>query len=152
MNKYHTELQKVQDEYQFKGEDWFEQRKQLINEYGPVIPNEKALVYLSEFNSIQKIQTSDECWTEYIQNAGGSVTEYSVQNSFHESIDTDSVILKVSTNCSVSLPTDIEPAHLLFAGTVDSVFTDEPYSLIAKIELPSFAGEEHSLFHFVRSV
>lgn len=154
MNKYYTALQEVQDDHQFKGEDWFDQRQQLIKEYGPVVPSEEALVYLSEFNSIDKVETRDECWTSEIQSHEGEVTTHDTRYERYDWVNEQSVILKVGARKSPVFQSGLitqRPAHLLFAGTDTRIDEAWDYSLIAKIGLPSFEGLNHSLLHFVRN-
>ncbi len=156
MHPYVDKFDKVVDTHQFKGDDWFQTKQSLIDEYGPVVPGEDAILYCKEFTQLKEILNVDNCWKEAIEQEGGSVSTHR-RASIPKVIDqTDTVLIVYPRTDGGSLQTifEQEPRHVLYAGEGKTLETETHggYGLVAKIDVPSFAGTDHSLFHLCRKI
>lgn len=156
MHTYVDEFNKVVDGHEFKGDDWFDRKAYLIDEYGPVVPGEDAIVYCSEFTQLVEVLNEENCWKEAIEEEGGSVSIHR-RASIPEVIDRTSTVFIVYPRTSDGLLDAVfeqEPRQVLCAGeggTIGAISTED-YGLVAKVGVPSFAGTDHSLFHLCRKL
>ena len=174
-NPYFDEFQELREKSTFRGEQWFGKRKELVEKYSWGIPNEEALVYLSEFDNIVEVGAGSGYWANCIEEEGGSVRATDIeppketftnvkQAAVHDLDLSDKVVLSVwppvgSSMAFYALQQD--PAHFIYVGeprggctAADSFFdtVERKYGLVARIELPSYAGANDDLYHYVRNI
>jgi hypothetical protein len=78
MNEYHEKFQELQDKSTFKGQQWFGERKDLVEKYSWAIPNEDALLYLAEFDELVEVGAGSGYWANEIDKAGGMTMPYDI--------------------------------------------------------------------------
>jgi hypothetical protein len=175
MNEYHEKFQELQEQQAFKGEQWFGKRSGLVGEYSWAVPNEQALLYLSEFEHIIEVGAGNGYWAHCIDENGGSVeatdiappdeTWYPVEQADAADLSlVNETVLMVWPPYDERLAADVaeqQPNHILYVGeprggcTGDAAFftaINGDYGLVAKIDIPSYAGINDDLYHYVRKV
>jgi len=176
-NPYKEEFDELQETHQFKGQQWFGKRKDLVEEYSWAIPNEEVLLYVSEFDDIVEVGAGSGYWAKCIEEAGGSVQAFDIdppEETWKAVSDADVIDIRHYMRDGVLLLvwppandmmaahalTDC-PNHVLYVGeprggcTANDVFfnhLDDEYGLVAKIDLPSYAGVNDDFYHYVRKV
>jgi len=78
MNEYYEKFEELQEKSSFKGQQWFGERKELVEEYAWAVPNEDAILYLSEFDELVEIGAGSGYWANCINEAGGRVMPYDI--------------------------------------------------------------------------
>jgi hypothetical protein len=175
MNEYHEAFEELQDKNTFKGQQWFGERKDLVEEYSWAVPNEEVLRYLAEFDSIVEVGAGSGYWAHCINEMGGNIraTDIDPPDERWTTVEQADVInLDLNGDAVLTvwppldkcvagyIPTE-EPDHILYVGEPrggctgdDSFFErlDEQYGLVAKIEIPSYAGIHDDFYHYVRKV
>lgn len=174
-NPYLDDFEDLQEQSTFKGQQWFGKRKDLVEEYSWAVPNEDALVYVSEFDEIVEVGAGNGYWARCIDEAGGNVdaTDIDPADSLWtdvEQVTASDVAIDERPVLLVWPPYDEpmawrvaerEPSHLLYVGeprggcTGSSEFFDiveQKYGLVAMIEIPSYVGIHDDLYHYVRKV
>jgi hypothetical protein len=175
MNEYYEQFQELQEKSTFKGQQWFGERGDLVEEYSWAVPNEEVLVYLAEFDKLIEVGAGGGYWAKCIQDEGGVVfpidesppaeTYTNIHtreiNGFYEEF-TDEAILMVWPPYDEPMAADVaqsEPDHICYVGeerggctATDRFFNilDRKYGLVAKIDLPSYAGIHDNFFHYIR--
>lgn len=176
MNDYLEDFRELQEKNTFKGQQWFGERQQLVEEYGWAIPNEDALLYLSEFDELVSIGSGKGYWEHCIEQEGGEVratdidppeeTYTEVDEAAVDDLDLgDAAVLTIWPPCGHPKMAETalhqKPPHILYVGepkggcTASNAFFDtvqKKYGLVAKIDIPSYAGVNDDLFHYVRNV
>lgn len=173
MNEYLRKFNELQEEHTFRGQQWFGKRKQLVEEYSWAVPSEEAVTYLSEFENIIEIGAGSGYWAHCIDAAGGNVfptdisppedTWTDVAQAKVNTLDLeDEVVLTVWPPYGDNMSTQAvvkRPAHLLYVGEPYGGCTgsvemfeilEDQYGLVAKLDLPSYAGVNDDLYHYVR--
>jgi len=175
MNEYLRKFQELQEKNTFKGQTWFGKRGDLVEEYSWAVPNEEVLVYVAEFDELIEVGAGNGYWAKCIEDMGGSVRatdatppaetwttveQQNVDSSTNEF--TDSAVLMVWPPYDEPMAAHVansDPAHICYVGeerrgcTADDRFFEicsERYGLVAKIDLPSYAGIHDNFFHYVR--
>lgn len=176
MNEYHEAFEELQEKNTFKGQQWFGERKQLVEKYSWAVPNKEALLYLAEFDSITEVGAGSGYWANCIEAEGGAVratdidppseTWTSVEEIGVGELDlSDDVVLSVWPPCGYEKVAEKilhqKPPHVVYVGeprggcTASDGFFDSlerKYGLVAKVDIPSFAGTSDDLFHYVRKL
>jgi hypothetical protein len=183
MNEYLEAFNELQDKDTFRGQQWFGERGDLVDEYSWAVPNEDALIYLAEFDELVEVGAGSGYWANCINKAGGKVMPYDidppktkdrggdtwthVERCAVEDMRDDcfeSPVLMVWPALKEGVATTVaerEPPHILYVGEPRGGCTGEDeffyeierkYGLVAKIEIPSYAGIHDDLFHYVRKV
>jgi hypothetical protein len=175
MNEYHEAFEELQDKNTFKGQQWFGKRQQLVEEYSWAVPNEEALTYLSEFESLVEVGAGNGYWAHCIEQAGGTVratdidppnetwTEVEQAAASDCSLQNDAVLMvwpPYDDKMSLTVVQQ-KPSHVLYVGEPRGGCTghhqifdyfEKEYGLAAKIDLPSYIGINDDLFHYVRKL
>ena len=183
MNEYLEEFRELEDKSTFKGQQWFGERKELIEKYSWAIPDERVIPYLAEFDEIVEIGAGSGYWAHCVNDAGGRVMPYDINppdtpdlggdawvdvervNVFNMRDDVfKHPILIVWPAVNEGVATEVAdrgPPHILYVGetrggcTAEDEFfdlLDERYGLIAKIQIPSYAGVNDDFYHYVRKI
>jgi hypothetical protein len=175
MNEYQQAFEELQAKHTFKGMQWFGDRKELVEEYSWAVPNESVLLYLSEFEQLVEVGAGSGYWAHCIEENGGSVeaiepeppeeTYVELEQRLVDSSElTGEAVLMVWPSVNQPLAKDVveqDPTHILYVGetrggcTASDEFFDAlegRYGLVAKIDLPSFAGVNDDFFHYVRKI
>lgn len=178
MNEYHEKFQELQDKSTFKGQQWLGKRKDLVEEYSWAVPNKEALLYLSEFDHLVEIGAGSGYWANEINKLEGNVLPYDIDppdetwsrvmkaNVMNMKEDAfKNPVLMVWPALNEGVATEVakrRPPHILYVGeplggctAEDEFFTSEikkEYGLVAKIDIPSYAGINDDLFHYVQKV
>lgn len=176
MNEYHEAFEELQDKDSFKGQQWFGERKRLVEKYSWAVPNEQALLYLSEFDNITEVGAGSGYWANCIEEMGGSVratdidppdeTWTDVERVGVEDLDLgEDVVLSVWPPCGHPKVAEKilhqKSPHIVYVGeprggcTASDGFFDtveRKYGLVAKVDIPSYTGIHDDLFHYVRKL
>ena len=178
MNEYREKFQDLQQRNTFRGQTWFSERKDLVEQYSWAVPTQEAITYIAEFDDrIWNIGAGSGYWSHLIEDAGGNIfsidkqppeetwsdvkqaTVMDVRSRLH-----DSVVLMVWPPYEKKMSDYViteGPAHILYVGEPKggctgtiSFFTvlEKEYGLVAKIELPSYYGVHDDFYHYVRKV
>lgn len=175
--EYLEAFEELQDENTFKGQQWFGKRKDLVEKYSWAVPSEEAVLYLSEFGDIVEVGAGSGYWANCVNEEGGNVMPYDINppdDTWTEVQQADVFdmgeaafehpVLLVWPELDEGVATEVAergPPHILYVGesrggcTAEDEFFDEldqRYGLIAKLDIPSYAGIRDSLFHYVRKV
>lgn len=173
MNEYLHEFEELQSKDTFRGQQWFGERQRLVEEYSWAVPNEKALVYLSEFEDLIEVGAGNGYWAKCIEDYGGSVRATDIDppdETWHEVEEKDIKFIDMEDEAVLTVwpPYDEyvagqippkEPNHILYVGeeewgcTGDDAFFDgieQTYGLVAKVDIPSYEGIHDNLFHYIR--
>lgn len=175
MNDYLERFQELEEKDTFRGQQWFGERSRLVDTYSWAVPSEDAVVYLAEFDHIIEIGAGSGYWAKCIEDMGGSVratdisppdeTWVDVEQAGESEVDLeDAAVLMVwppyNDRMSVSAVKQ-EPNHILYVGEPEGGCTghhsmfpyfEKEYGLVAKVEIPSYAGIKDNLFHYIRKV
>lgn len=175
MNEYHEAFEELQEKDTFKGQQWFGERQRLVEKYSWAVPNEDVLLYLAEFDDLIEVGAGSGYWAARIWEMGGNVratdaqppdeTYTEVEQAYVDDLDLeDEAVLTVWPPAGDSMAYMMatqHPAHILYVGeprggcTGSSTFFDvleNEYGLVAKIDIPSYAGINDDFFHYVRKV
>jgi hypothetical protein len=130
---------------------------------------------LAEFEELIEVGAGSGYWASCIEEAGGSVEAYDIdppEETYHEvqrplNLESggdihNSPLLMVWPPCHNNMSSRAAkegPSHILYVGeprggcTANEKFfevLDERYGLVAKVNIPSYAGIDDDLFHYVR--
>jgi len=176
MNEYEEAFNELKDKDTFRGQQWFGQRKKLVEKYAWAVPNEEALLYLAEFDSITEVGAGSGYWANCIEDAGGSVratdidppdeTWTEVEEAGVDDLDlSDEVVLSVWPPYGHPKVAEKilhqKPPHIVYVGeprggcTGSDAFFDtveRKYGLVAKVDIPSYVGIHDDLFHYIRKL
>lgn len=177
MNEYHEAFQDLRSNSTFKGEQWFGKRQELVEKYSWAVPNEDAIVYLCGFDELVELGAGSGYWANCVQENGGSVTPVDIDPPVGAWTEVtradvadvahkleDKPVLMVWPPCDNNMALQVaeaQPSHILYVGEprggctgTEAFFDtlDEQYGLVAKIDIPSYAGINDDLFHYVRKV
>jgi len=175
-NEYLEKFKKLQEQSTFRGQQWFGKRQQLVEEYSWAVPNEEVISYLAEFDELYEVGAGSGYWAKCIEEAGGSVYAFDKDSSkrwfpvhpdthwdYEDSIE-DSPVLMVWPPANDGMAADVasfNPSHILYVGeqrggcTADARFFDQLdkyYGLVAKMDIPSYAGVHDQFYHYTRKV
>lgn len=175
MNEYREAFDELQSKDTFRGQQWFGERQRLVEKYSWAVPNEEALLYLAEFDQITEVGAGSGYWANCIEEMGGSVratdanplseTWTTVESAYVDDLDLeDKVVLTVWPpygDAMAMMVAEQEPSHIIYIGEPRGGCTGSPeffdildreYGLVAKIDIPSYAGIHDDLFHYIRKV
>lgn len=175
MNEYLEKFNGLQERSTFKGQQWFGERKNLVETYSWAVPNEEAILYLSEFDSLIEVGAGSGYWAYCINQAGGSVeaTDIDPPNETWqdvEAVDVADLDLGGEAVLMIWPPYDEmmaacvagdAPNHILYVGEPHGGCTgngefftilNDKYGLVAKVDIPSYVGVNDDLFHYVRKI
>jgi len=175
MNEYHEKFEELRDQDTFRGQQWFGKRKELVDQYSWAVPNEQALIYLSEFENLIEVGAGNGYWAKCIEDCGGSVRATDIdppQETWTtvEQVDANFIDMEGEAILTVWPPYEEEVAslipkkganHIIYVGeerggcTGDEAFHDSlhnMYGLAAKIDIPSYEGINDNLFHYIRKI
>jgi len=177
MNEYHEAFEELQDSHGFRGQQWFGKRQELVEKYSWAIPNEDVLAYLSEFGSLYEVGAGSGYWANLLEGRGVDMFAVDANpppdtwttvhhREFHEIADNveDEPVLMVWPPLHEKMASNVayaRPSHILYVGeqaggcTGDDRFfeaLEERYGLVARIEIPSYAGVHDDFYHYVRNV
>ena len=175
MNEYHEAFEELREQDSFRGQQWFGKRKDLVEKYSWAVPNEDALLYLAEFDSITEVGAGSGYWANCINDRDGNVratdanppseTWATVESAYVDDLDLqDEVVLTVWPpygDAMAMMVAEQEPSHILYVGeprggcTGSDGFFDsieQKYGLVAKVDIPSYVGIHDDLFHYVRKI
>lgn len=177
MNEYHEKFQQLQEKNTFKGQQWFGERQGLVKEYSWAVPNEDALVYLTEFDFLHEAGAGSGYWAHLLQERGVAVdpfdedppqdtytfvAEHGVEFVAEEL--RDNPVLMVWPPYADSMAADVlsyKPSHVLYVGeprggcTASEAFfhkIEQEYGLVAKVDIPSYEGIHDDLLHYTRKI
>lgn len=175
-NPYLDEFEELQETNSFRGQQWFGQRQRLVEEYSWAVPNEEVLAYLSEFDSLYEAGAGSGYWAHLLEERGVDVTPVDIdppsntwtevhEKKFQELEEevVEEPVLIVWPPLKGALSSDVaknSPSHILYVGEIggctgDELFfelLEEKYGLVAKIEIPSYAGIYDDFYHYVRKI
>jgi len=175
MNEYHKKFQELQDKNTFKGQQWFGERQDMVEEYSWAVPNKEVLRYLAEFESLIEVGAGSGYWAHCIENMGGTIrptdidppdeTWTQVEQAGVTKLDlTDEAVLTVwppYDDAMASMVAEQHPSHILYVGetaggcTASDAFFDtihKKYGVVAKIDIPSYTGVRDDFYHYVKKV
>jgi hypothetical protein len=175
MNEYLEKFEALQEQNTFKGQQWFGERQRLVEEYSWAVPNEEAVLYLSEFDSLIEVGAGSGYWAKCIEDDGGSVratdidppdeTWADVEEAAAVDLDlTGEAVLMVWPPYDEMMAASVargSPNHICYVGeprggcTGDGEFfniLEREYGLAAKVDIPSYTGVNDDLFHYIRKV
>lgn len=174
MNTYLEEFEKLQSENTFRGQQWFGKRRELVEEYSWAVPSEEVLLYLSEFESLTEVGAGNGYWASLLAEQGVDVTAFdkTVPEDTYYPVEERDIfdamkagiakepVLMVWPPCHKEVAAATvkkKPSHVLYIGerrggcTATSAFFDlieDQYGLVAKIDLPSYAGINDNFYHY----
>lgn len=176
-NEYLEAFEDLQEKGTFRGEQWFGERQRLVQEYSWAVPNEQTLAYLAEFDRIYEVGAGNGYWAHCIEERGGEVIAYDTEPGEELYSDVreaavadimdkihDEPVLMVWPPYDEDVAATVveaEPSHLLYVGerrggcTGDKAFFDAlgtDYGMVARIEIPSYAGINDDFYHYVRKI
>jgi hypothetical protein len=177
-NEYYDQFMELQEESTFRGQTWFGQRSDLVEEYSWAVPTEEVIKYIAAFDEeIIEVGAGNGYWASLIEEYGGSV----------KAIDQDppdNTYTEVESGLCIDYDDEYEgkptlmvwppyddgmaefvvrqgPSHVLYVGEKrggctagDGFFDiiDEKYGLVGKIDIPSYKGVHDNFYHYVRKV
>lgn len=173
-NEYLKEFNRLQNRATFRGQQWFGERKRLVEEYSWAVTDTDAVKYLANFDAITEIGAGNGYWAYCVKEEGGNVDAVDVDppdetwTSVKEA-DATTMDLDDDTVLSVWPPADGElayqvlrnnkPNHFVYVGGPrggctgsDKMFDllEKQYGLVGKIDIPSYAGLDDNMYHYVR--
>jgi len=175
MNEYYQQFKDLREKSTFKGQQWSGEREALVNRYSWAVPNEEALCYLSNFGDIIEVGAGSGYWAKCVNENGGNVraTDANPPSDTHTEVEEayayeleleDRAVLCVWPPVNDSMAEKVlrfRPSHMLYVGekrggcTANDGFFDEleqKYGLVSTIDIPSYAGVNDNLYHYVRKV
>lgn len=183
MNEYLEAFRELEEKSTFKGQQWFGERQQLVEEYSWAVPDERVIPYLAEFGEIVEIGAGSGYWANCVNKEGGKVMPYDIDPPETKDMGGDAwthveranvfnmddeifeyPILLVWPALNEGVATEVADRgapHILYVGeprggcTAEDEFfdlLDKRYGLVARIELPSYAGINDDFYHYVRKV
>lgn len=174
--EYLDAFNELQDKDTFRGQQWFGERKHLVEKYSWAVPNEQVIAYLAEFGHMYEPGAGSGYWANCIVEAGGSITPFDkdpdprwtevAEATVEEMADNmeDEPVLMVWPpyhNDMASQVAEARPSHILYVGeqrggcTGDDAFFDylgQEYGLVAKMDVPSYAGIHDDFYHYTRKL
>lgn len=178
MTEYYEKFKSLQEESTFRGQTWFGQRKELVEEYSWAVPTEKVVRYIAAFDEeIIEVGAGNGYWASLIEEHGGSVkaidqtppdnqyteVEEAGAHEYH-GLYKDTPVLMVWPPYDKEMAASVlrgQPSHVLYVGesrggcTASKKFfdtIDREYGLVGKIDLPSYMGVHDDFYHYVRKV
>lgn len=175
-NPYLDDFEQLQEQSTFRGQTWFGQRKELVEQYAWAVPNEDVIRYIAGFDDIiYEFGAGSGYWANLVQAAGGNIEPIDNDppaETWTDIVETDarhyfdqfedSVVLMVWPPYDESMSARIAqqgPAHILYVGetrggcTADDSFFDiveSQYGFVGKVEIPSYVGIHDDFYHYVR--
>lgn len=176
-NPYLDAFEELQEKDTFRGQQWFGERRDLVEQYAWAVPNAEVLAYLSEFGHMYEVGAGSGYWANCIEEAGGDVTPFDADPPDETWTDVDEAtvsdyaqeivekpVLMVWPPCGEDMAWKVlgrRPSHVLYVGeqkggcTGDDHFFDlleKEYGLVARIEIPSYVGIHDDFYHYIRKV
>ena len=177
-NEYYEKFTELQEQSTFRGQTWFGQRKELVEEYSWAVPTEEVVRYIAGFDEeIIEVGAGNGYWASLIEDDGGSVKAIDVSPPEDTYTDVeeaecldyfpqyeDRVVLMVwppHDEDMAAVTVRGNPSHVLYVGeerggcTASNEFFDvieQEYGLVGKIDLPSYQGVHDNFYHYVRNV
>lgn len=170
---YLEAFDELQEKNTFRGQQWFGERQRLVEKYSWAVPNEDVIRYLAEFEHLYEAGAGNGYWANLIESADGDVTPFDkdvpeetyveVEEGYVDDYDLrDEAVLMVWPPHHKKMAEKVlhqKPSHVLYVGeqkggcTATSAFfdsLDSTYGLVAKLDIPSYAGVHDNFFHYVR--
>jgi len=168
---------KLQRKDTFKGQQWFGERKKLVEKYSWAVPREDVIQYCAQFDDLLEIGAGNGYWASLIEELDGDIqaTDKSPPEDTYTEVEQASwqyLIAEIRSRPVLMVwpPYDEgvaagvarqSPNHILYVGEQrggctgeDEFFdiVDEQYGLVGKLDLHSYTGIHDDFFHYARNI
>jgi len=175
--EYLDAYDELQQKDTFKGQQWFGERKHLVEEYSWAIPTKDVIQYCAQFDELLEIAAGNGYWASLVQEMGGDIqpTDKSPPEDTYTEVEENSwqnlmpeirerPVLMVWPPYDEGVAAGVarqSPNHILYVGesrggcTGEDEFFDiveEQYGLVGKLDIPSYTGIHDNFFHYARNI
>lgn len=175
--EYLDAFEELKKQDTFKGQQWFGERKHLVEEYSWAVPTKDVIQYCAQFDGLLEIAAGNGYWASLVKEMDGDIqaTDKSPPEDTYTEVEQatwqnligeirERPVLMVWPPYDEGVAAGVarqSPNHILYVGeprggcTGEDEFFDiveSQYGLVGKLDIPSYAGIHDDFFHYSRNI